>query len=74
MSSSGFANIDGVAVFSSSIAVGKGLFAAVPANPVEGMLFAVTDSSTATWRATITGGGANHVLAYYNGTNWTVCA
>lgn len=32
----------------------------------------VTDSSTATWGATIAGGGANKVLAFYNGTNWTV--
>lgn len=47
-------------------------FASVPASPVEGMLVAVTDSSTAVWGATITGSGANHVLAYYNGTNWTV--
>ena len=47
-------------------------FSAVPATPVEGMLVAVTDSSTDVWGATITGGGALHVLAYYNGTNWTV--
>ena len=47
-------------------------FASVPATPVEGMLVAITDSATATWGATITGGGANHVLGYYNGTNWTV--
>lgn len=46
-------------------------FASLP-TAVEGMMVAVTDSSTATWGATITGGGANHVLAYYNGTNWTV--
>lgn len=39
---------------------------------LEGALVPVTDSSTATWGATITGGGANHVLAYCNGTNWTV--
>lgn len=49
-------------------------FTNVPASPVEGMLVAVTDSTTATWGATITGGGSNHVLAYYNGTNWTVAA
>jgi hypothetical protein len=47
-------------------------FANVPGTPVEGMLVAVTDSTTVVWGATITGGGANHVLAYYNGTNWTV--
>lgn len=43
-----------------------------PATPVEGMLVTITDASTATWGATIAGGGANRVLAYYNGTNWTV--
>src|SRR6266700_1196279 len=32
----------------------------------------VTDSTTATWGATITGSGANNVLAFCNGTNWTV--
>lgn len=47
-------------------------FASVPATPVEGMLVAITDSSTSTWGATITGGGANRVLGFYNGTNWTV--
>lgn len=41
---------------------------------VEGQLRAFTDSSTATWGETITGGGSNHVLGYYNGTNWTVAA
>jgi hypothetical protein len=46
-------------------------FASLP-TAVEGMLVAVTDATTNVWGATITGGGANHVLAYYNGTNWTV--
>jgi hypothetical protein len=32
---------------------------------------AVTDSTTAVWGATATGGGTNHVLAYCDGTNWT---
>lgn len=32
----------------------------------------VTDSTTAIYGETITGGGGNHVLAYCNGTNWTV--
>jgi hypothetical protein len=47
-------------------------FSNLPASPVEGMLVGVTDSNTATWGATIAGSGSNHVLAYYNGTNWTV--
>lgn len=47
-------------------------FANLPAAPVEGMLFGVTDSNTAVWGATVAAGGANHVLAYFDGTNWTV--
>lgn len=46
-------------------------FASLPTG-VAGMLAYVTDASTATWGATIAGGGANKVLAFYNGTNWTV--
>lgn len=42
------------------------------ASGTEGRLAAVTNSSTASYGATITGGGSNHVLAYCNGTNWTV--
>ena len=49
-------------------------FANLPAPAVEGMLVAITDSTTNTWGATITGGGAFHVLGYFNGTNWTVAA
>ncbi len=40
----------------------------------EGTLKPVTDSNTNTWGATVGGGGANHVLAYCDGTNWTVAA
>lgn len=47
-------------------------FANAITSPVEGTLQAFTDSSTNVWGATITGSGANHVLGYYNGTNWTV--
>lgn len=47
-------------------------FANVPATPVTGMELTITDSSTATWGATITGGGSNVVRAWYNGTNWKV--
>jgi hypothetical protein len=43
-----------------------------PATPVEGMVCAFSDSNTATWGATIAGSSTNHVLGYYNGTNWTV--
>ncbi len=46
-------------------------FASLPTG-VAGMVAYVTDSNTNTWGATIAGGGANKVLAFYNGTNWTV--
>ena len=49
-------------------------FANLPATPSEGMIFPVTNSNTATWGATITTTGAFHVLAYYDGSNWTVMA
>ena len=41
---------------------------------LEGTLVAVSDSTTVVWGDTITGTGANHVLAYCDGTNWTVAA
>lgn len=47
-------------------------FADLPGSPAEGMIVAVNNANTAVWGATISGTGANHVLAYYDGTNWTV--
>lgn len=70
---SGTANASGQ-LLAAVLRTGAVAFASLPGSPVEGMMVAVNDSSTATWGATITGGGANHVLAYYNGTNWTVAA
>lgn len=63
-----FLNVSGVA--------NAGTFALLPACAAafEGMTKGVTDSSTATWGATITGSSTNHVQAYCNGTNWTVGA
>jgi len=51
-------------------------FSALPAasGALEGTVAAVTDSTTAVWGATITGGGANHVLAWCNGSAWKVIA
>lgn len=49
-------------------------FASAVASPADGTLQAFTDSTTNTPGATITGGGSNHVLGYYNGTNWVVSA
>jgi hypothetical protein len=49
-------------------------FSGLPASPTEGMLAPIIDSSVNTWGSVIAGGGGNHVLGYYNGTNWTVAA
>ena len=49
-------------------------FAGLPACAagVEGTIASITDSTTTSNGATITGGGTNHVSAYCNGTNWVV--
>ncbi len=51
-------------------------FASLPActSANEGLTAPVSDSTTTTWGATITGGGSNHAFAYCDGTNWTVAA
>lgn len=46
--------------------------AALPAAPVEGMMVPVNNATSNTWGDPIAGGGANHVLAFYNGSGWTV--
>jgi hypothetical protein len=40
----------------------------------EGQMAAINDSSTNIWGAAVSGGGGNHVLAYCDGTEWTVAA
>jgi hypothetical protein len=54
----------------------KNTFSTLPAcaSGYEGTLKSVSDSTTNTWGATITGSGSDHVLAYCDGTNWTVAA
>ncbi len=44
------------------------------ATGTQGMLKPVSDSTTNSWGAPITGGGSDHVLAYCDGINWTVAA
>jgi len=38
----------------------------------EGTVAGVSDAASATFNAAVRGGGSNHVLAYCNGTGWTV--
>jgi len=47
-------------------------FTTLPNIPIVGMLRVISDSNTNVWGAVAAGGGANQVLVWYNGTNWTV--
>ena len=47
-------------------------FATLPTNASVGQRVVVSDSNTNTWGANITGSGGDLVLAWWNGTNWTV--
>lgn len=59
-----------------SFTLAPGTYASLAAcaSGTEGTTAAVTDSTTNTWGATISGSGTDHVLAYCDGTNWTVAA
>lgn len=48
------------------------IFSTLPATPTLGWIAVITDSNTNVWGANVAGGGANKILAWYNGTNWTV--
>lgn len=52
----------------------KGAFASLPscAAGLQGATASITDSTTNTWGATISGSGSDPVLGWCNGTNWTV--
>jgi hypothetical protein len=41
---------------------------------MKGATASVNNAATSTIGATISGSGSNHVLAYCDGTNWTVAA
>lgn len=56
----------------SSITPGKGVTVANLPTPSVGMVARVTDASSPTIGATVTGGGAAYALVNYNGSNWTV--
>ena len=48
------------------------VFSDLPTSPAAGMIACISDSTVNTWGAIVVGGGTEHVLAFYNGTNWTV--
>jgi hypothetical protein len=59
---------------STGIAVEPIPFSELPAAPLAGMFQCITDSTVNTWGAVVVGGGSFSVLAWYNGTDWTVVA
>lgn len=61
----------GLVSFGDVVKLGEFAFADLP-TATAGSLAYVNNSNTATWGATIAGGGVNKVLAFFNGTNWTV--
>jgi hypothetical protein len=63
--------VGGVATLAGSATIGSFAFAALPA-AIAGQITYVTDSTTNTWGANIAGGGTNKVLAFFDGSNWTV--
>jgi hypothetical protein len=48
------------------------IFATLPTAPAAGTIAYVTDSTVAGFGGVIAGAGTNKVLAWYNGTAWTV--
>jgi hypothetical protein len=49
-------------------------FADLPPSPQRGVICCVSDSTTVALGSVISvGGGSSTVLAFYNGTAWTVC-
>jgi len=58
------------------ITVSKGAYSILATcnSSTEGGMAAVTNSNTNTWGATVASGGTDHVLAYCDGSNWTVAA
>jgi hypothetical protein len=63
---------DGSEAMTGPVRPATSTFANLPSSPTVPMIMYVSDSNTATWGATIAGGGTNKVLAWYNGVHWTV--
>lgn len=47
-------------------------FDKLPVPPRLGMIACVSDSTVSAWGGVIAGGGANTVLAFFDGANWVV--
>lgn len=63
---------DGSEPMTGPLQVATYAFAGLPASPTVGMMVYISNSATNTWGAAITTTGSDKVLAWFNGTNWTV--
>ena len=63
---------DGSEAMTGPFQVATVAYAGLPASPTVGMLLYVSNSNTNTWGASITSTGSDKVLAWYNGSAWTV--
>jgi hypothetical protein len=65
--------VQAVNSLSTFVGVSTGVTVAkLPGSPVAGQLAQVTDSTTNVWGAAVTGTGGFKVLAWFNGSQWTV--
>lgn len=55
-----------------SINLAPSTFTSLPPTPTVGTIAVITDGSTSTWGAAVTGGSTLAVMVWYNGSNWTV--
>ena len=64
----------GKSYFGSMVQFAAAAFSTLPSctSGVKGNVASITDSTTSTWGATITGSGATSVLGYCDGSHWTV--
>jgi hypothetical protein len=74
VSGNNFPNAGTVANFAITALSAKTTAASLPTcnAGAEGSLYSVTNANSATFNAAVAGGGTNHVMAYCNGTGWTV--
>lgn len=63
---------DGSEAMTGPMTVASVVYASLPASPSAGMILRVSNANTNTWGTSITGTGADNVLAWYNGSAWTV--
>lgn len=63
---------DGTEAMQGPVNIATYAYAALPASPQTGAVVWISNANANTWGASVTGVGSDIVLAWYNGTAWTV--